>query len=260
MEILGFVLAALMGCILGLLGAGGSMLTLPILIYIHHTPTVLATGYALVIVGTTAFVGAMQYASRRQVDYVSLATFGIPAICGVYLARRWLLPAVPEHIFSVGSWDFEKGTLILLLFGIEMLSAAILMLWKKPHDTPKKRSIGLVGFSGILVGICTGFVGAGGGFMIVPALVGLSGLSMTVAVGTSLSIVAAKSLVGFLGDVHAGANIDWVYLLTFTIVAIGGMVLGILISYRVDAKKLKPVFGYFVLAMALFILVKQFVA
>lgn len=259
MLILGFVAAILMGATLGLLGAGGSILTIPILIYLHQVPPTLATAYGLIIVGLTALIGALRYFFRAQVDFRGFLLVGIPSLLAVYATRRWVLPEIPDTLFSLGEFTLTKDGFILTLFAIIMIIASISMIKKTKTYTTKKRSNLLIVFDGILVGFITGLEGTGGGFMIVPVLTNMVGLKMRVAVGTSLSIVAFKSLLGVLGDVHAGAAFDWVYLSTFVAMAILGMLIGTTLSRKIDTEKLKPAFGYMVLIIGCCMLIGEFV-
>ena len=261
---LGWLAAGLMGGVLGLLGGGGSILTVPILVYLFGIDPVAATGYSLFIVGCAALVGGAQYLRRGEVELHTVVAFGGPSILGVYACRRWVVPALPEVFFTRGTFALEKGTVILLVFAVLMLLASYSMIRGRtqPRDTdgspPRtgRRLHRLVG-DGALIGVLTGFVGAGGGFLIVPALVLLSGLPMKTAVGTSLTIVALKSLLGFIGEVQSSSGVDWTLLLGFTAVGIVGMVGGTTLSGRIPNEKLKPAFGWFVFVMGAWMLVRE---
>ena len=248
----------LIGITLGLLGAGGSILTVPVLHYILNFDAVQSTSMSLFVVGTTASAGALAYARRREIAWKKGAAFALPSLVVVYLARRFLLPIVPQSI-SFSSIQIHRDTLILVLFSIVMLLAASAMLRRKKTSALAFTEPHLlrIALQGALVGLVTGFVGAGGGFLIVPALVVLIGLEMKIAVGTSLAIIAVNSLTGFLGSLSGGVSIDWNILFAVTGCALLGMLLGNLLARKIESEKLKPAFGWFVLMMGTFILLKE---
>lgn len=260
MELAGYIAAMIMGLTLGLIGGGGSILTVPILVYLFQLSAVTATGYSLFVVGLTSLVGAAGYARRELLDYKTGAIFAAPAFIGVYLSRRFLMPALPSEIFQIGDFVLTKDRLILATFAVIMVLAAISMIRKKRSSTaqqvqtsPAKR-LALIAAEGLVVGSVTGFVGAGGGFLIVPALVLLVGLDMKIAIGTSLGIIAVKSLFGFIGDVQTNTDIDWSFLLYFSSIAIAGILIGQKLSHKIPSENLKAGFGYFVLIMGSLIL------
>ncbi|MCB0514592.1 MAG: sulfite exporter TauE/SafE family protein [Bacteroidetes bacterium] len=259
-EFLGYVGAVVMGIVLGLIGGGGSILTVPILVYILHINPILATAYSLFIVGSTALVGAVRNMQKNLVDFRTAIIFAIPAFIAVYLTRRYLMPNIPEIIWQTGSFTLTKEVAIMVFFAIIMLLSAISMIRNKrdssSEDSVIQYNYPLIIAEGLLVGVVTGIVGAGGGFLIIPALVLLAKLPMKKAVGTSLLIIAAKSLIGFLGDVQNLA-IDWKFLSSFTIFAMIGILIGIWLSGFIDGNKLKKSFGWFVLIMGCYIIAKE---
>ena len=263
MEILGYIASILMGLSLGLIGGGGSILTVPILVYIFGTNPILATSYSLFIVGTTALVGGMFYLKKGEVDLKTGFIFGVPSFIGVYLTRAYLVPSLPDPVFTLGSWVVTKPLLIMIVFAILMLAASVSMIKTKKANEPNKVKMNpqlqffLIGLEGLIVGGVTGFVGAGGGFLIIPALVILVGMSMKLAVGTSLFIIAAKSLIGFAGDLQQKTEIDWTLIFTITGIAVLGLFVGMYFSDKVSEKSLKKGFGYFVLVMGSIILFDQ---
>lgn len=263
MEILGYIASILMGLSLGLIGGGGSILTVPILVYIFGTNPILATSYSLFIVGTTALVGGLFYLKKGEVDLKTGFIFGVPSFIGVYLTRAYLVPSLPDPVFTLGSWVVTKPLLIMLVFAILMLAASVSMIRTKKAIEANKVKMNpqlqflLIGLEGLIVGGVTGFVGAGGGFLIIPALVILVGMSMKLAVGTSLFIIAAKSLIGFAGDLQQKTEIDWTLIFTITGIAVLGLFVGMYFSEKVSEKSLKKGFGYFVLVMGSIILFDQ---
>ncbi|MCX6118066.1 MAG: sulfite exporter TauE/SafE family protein [Proteobacteria bacterium] len=262
MELLGYLSSVIMGLSLGMIGGGGSILTVPILVYLFGVDPVTATAYSLFIVGMTALVGGINYYRAGQVDLKTGITFAIPSFIGVYAVRAYVVPNLPFTIFSFGSITVTKPLLMMLVFAVLMVAASLSMI-KGNQVQSKKMQLSaplkalLIIVEGLVVGGVTGFVGAGGGFLIIPALVILVGLPMKIAVGTSLFIIAAKSLVGFTGDLQRHEVIDWQLLLSMSAIAIVGLFLGVWLSKRVSEKALKKGFGYFVLIMGTFILVDQ---
>ncbi len=262
MTIVGYLAFILMGLSLGMIGGGGSILTVPILVYLLKLDPVLSTSYSLFVVGSTALVGGAFYLKRGEVDLKTGFVFAIPSFIAVYAVRSFVVPKLPQELFSLGNFHFTKPLFVMLVFSILMLLAATSMIKKKKAASAKEMSAlaktFLIGAEGFIVGGVTGFVGAGGGFLIIPALVVLVGLPMRIAVGTSLLIIAAKSLIGFLGDVQHQAQMKWDFLFTVTGIAIIGLLIGTRLAKYVPDEKLKKGFGYFTLIMGAFILIDQF--
>lgn len=262
MEILGYIASILIGVSLGLIGGGGSILTVPVLVYLLKVEPVPATAYSLFIVGLTAAVGSLSYFRQRLVNVRTAIVFGIPSIAAVFATRAWLMPAIPKEIFTLGSFVLTKNLLTMAVFAILMVAASYSMIKKENPNRlnetsgPQKFNYPLILLEGTVVGALTGFVGAGGGFLIIPALVVLSRLPMKEAVGTSLVIIALKSLIGFLGEGDL-AGMDWKLIGLVSAFALAGIVIGTMLSRRIDGKKLKPAFGWFVLVMGIYILIKE---
>jgi uncharacterized membrane protein YfcA len=263
MEIVGYLLAALVGISLGLIGSGGSILTVPILVYIMGVNPVLATAYSLFIVGTTALVGGVQSAIQKKVDFKTVLIFGAPSIAAVYATRLWLVPLIPDILFEMNGFEMTKPIALMVLFSIVMILASISMIRpsekkeESAEDVQLSYNYPMILAEGALVGVLTGLVGAGGGFLIIPALVLLARMPMKLAVGTSLFIIAAKSLIGFLGDLQTTSEIDWILLSMFTLFAVIGIFIGIMLSKKIPGSKLKTSFGWFVLIMGIYIIVKE---
>ena len=256
-EIVGYSCAALIGITLGLTGSGGSILTVPLLVYLFHFSPLIATSYSLFIVGTTSLVGAVNSYLNRLIDLRTALLFGTSSVVTVFVTRKFILPLIPSHIATIGSYDISFSSLTMLLFALLMLLASLSMIRSNAEQErvirkPKSRLV----FYGFLIGIVTGFLGAGGGFLLIPALVLLLGLDMKKAVGTSLFIITINSLIGFLGDT-GHYTIDWEFLWLITAIATTGIFIGSLFSKKIKGKNLKKVFGWFVLVVAAYILVKE---
>jgi uncharacterized membrane protein YfcA len=257
----GYAGALMIGVVLGLIGGGGSILTVPILVYVLSVNPVVATAYSLFVVGTTALVGTIRNAKKGMIDFRTGIVFAIPALITVFLTRKFLVPAIPDTLFSVGEFVVSKDIAIMVFFALIMLLASYSMI--KGRKEIAENVVGKVTFNypliigeGIVVGVLTGIVGAGGGFLIIPALVLLAKLPMKKAVATSLMIIAVKSLLGFLGDIQ-NIMIDWTFLLSFTLVSVIGIFIGLYLNKFIDGNKLKKSFGWFVLLMGIYIILKE---
>ena len=262
MEYLGYIAAIFIGISLGLIGAGGSILTIPVLVYLIGISAVSATSYSLFIVGVSAFIGVLRYVKYNLVCFRTVMTFGIPSVISVFLTRKYLLHAIPCHLFTIGGMEVTKNGLLMILLAILMIIAAYTMLRKTPvikMDREKNNEqyrYFLICQQGIVVGALVGMVGAGGGFLIIPALVVLAKLPMKKAVGTSLAIIALNSSIGFLSDFGAH-QFDWKFILIFTGFAISGIIIGSYLTKYISGVKLKPAFGWFVLVMGIYIITKE---
>lgn len=231
------------------------------MVYLLSINPITATAYSLFVVGVAALVGAIQNIRKGLVDFRTALVFSIPAFTGVYIARRYVLPAIPDELFSIGDFLVTKEVGIMVFFGLIMLVASFSMIRNNVAEgdpnQPVQYNYTLIILEGLVVGLITGLVGAGGGFLIIPALVLLARLPMKTAVATSLLIIAVKSLIGFLGDL-ANLEIDWPFLLKFTALSVIGIFIGVYLNKYIDGKKLKRGFGYFVLIMALYIIYMEF--
>ena len=257
MEILGYLGALFIGLVLGLTGGGGSILTVPILVYLMSISPVTATAYSLFIVGTTSTFGAIQNYRKNLVDLKNGFIFAIPSFIAVYLTRKFIVPRIPEIIIE-SPILITKNTFLMLFFAVIMIFGALSVLKKKSQDpnNEEKRNLILIGIQTFTIGIIIGLVGAGGGFLIIPSLILFAKLPMRKAVGTSLFIIAMNSLVGFMGDVQ-NLVIDWMFLATFTTISVVGIFIGMYLTKYTNESQLKKIFAYFVLLMAAIILLKE---
>lgn len=264
LEIIGYIAAILVGLSLGLIGGGGSILTVPILVYILGIEaTETAPAYSLFVVGFSSFIGVILKAKQKEVDFKTALFFGIPTIISIFLTRNFLVPAIPENIITIADFELSKRIFIMGIFSIIMIIAAMIMIKGRKatvlveNDLNKKNK--LTNFIGGLgIGGITGLVGAGGGFMIIPALIKIANLNMKTAVGTSLTIITMNSFFGFLGSMGS-VEMNWQLLIPFTALAATGIFIGSYLSKKIDGSKLKKGFGYFVLVMGIFILIKEIV-
>ncbi|MDH5366554.1 MAG: sulfite exporter TauE/SafE family protein [Cyclobacteriaceae bacterium] len=263
-DILGYVAAFIIGVVLGLIGGGGSILTVPVFVYLLGIQPVIATGYSLFVVGTTALVGGLLYVKKQLVDFKTAIIFATPAFIAVYLTRKFIITAIPDVLVSNDMFIITKEIALMIFFGAIMLAASFSMIRNKKQKEEEaaqknqivKYNIPAITIEGAVVGVITGLVGAGGGFMIIPALVLFAKLPMKKAVGTSLIIIAVKSLIGFIGDVE-NIEIEWGFLLLFSGIAIVGILLGTYINKLIPGAKLQKGFGWFVLLMAIYILINE---
>jgi uncharacterized protein len=261
MEIAGYLFSIGIGIILGLLGGGGSILSIPILVYFFHVDAVLASAYSLFIVGVTSLFGAVPKYKDHLVSVKAGLLFGVPSILSIFITRKWLIPAIPEIIFQSDSLLLTKRLLILGLFALLMIVTSITMIGGQREKVREEHEprVMLAIAEGILIGFLTGLVGAGGGFLIIPALMVLTGLPFKTAVGTSLFIIAINALTGFLGDV-INYRMDWPFLLLLTALATAGIFVGNRLTHRISSFKLRKSFGWFVLAVGVWILFRETVA
>lgn len=257
-QILGYVAALMIGLVLGLIGGGGSILTVPVMVYVLGLNPIAATAYSLFVVGTSSLVGTYQKHKKGLVDFKTGLAFSFPSFIAVYSTRRFLVPNIPDELFSVGPIVLTKEVAIMIFFAIIMLLASVSMIKKNKNDqVPSTGQPYYKTFlQGLVIGAITGLIGAGGGFLYVPALVLWARIPMKKAVGTSLIIISINSLIGFIGDVQT-LSIDWSFLLLFSAIAILGILIGVSLSKYISSKKLKKSFGIFILVMAIYIIFKE---
>ena len=239
MEIIGYLAAILIGVVLGLIGGGGSILTVPLLVYLFGINPVTATSYSLFIVGLTSTVGSIHYFRMGLVNIKTAFLFGIPSIIAVFITRAYILPAIPYELITIGTFIVTKDIFLMLLFAMLMIGASYNMIKKSNInsilDENQKWANLKIALKGIMVGTITGLVGAGGGFLIIPA---------------------SNSLIGFLGK-SKEIVLDWNLLFMIAVFAIFGIFIGTFISKKIDGAKLKPAFGWFILFMGVYIILKE---
>lgn len=258
MEIIGYIVSVFIGFLLGLLGGGGSILSIPILVYLFNIEPVLASAYSLFIVGATSLAGAIPKYRDHLVNIKTGILFGIPSIITIFSTRKWIVPSIPNVVYQTQSFTITKRILLLGIFALLMLLASIPMIRGRRERKNKGEHFYIIPviLEGIVIGFLTGLVGAGGGFLIIPALVILTGLPMKTASGTSLFIIAINSLIGFTGDLLNTA-MNWPFLLSVTVIAIIGVHFGNVYSRKIPGVKLRKAFGWFTLAMGSWILFKE---
>lgn len=255
-DLLGYFGAFLMGIVLGLTGSGGSILTVPILVYLLHFNPVTATAYSLFIVGTTSTFGTVQNYLKDSVSIKTGIFFAIPSLAAIYLTRKFVIPSLPETIIQTETFTLTKDTFLMILFAVFMLLSSIFMIRKEKETKAIKINYPLIITQIFIMGGIIGLIGAGGGFLMIPVLVFIIKLPMKKAIGTSLFIISINSLVGFLGDI-GHLDIDWKFLLVFTTISILGIFTGNFFNQYINESSLKKGFGYFVLIIAVGILTKE---
>jgi hypothetical protein len=252
----GYLLSIFIGLSLGLIGGGGSILTIPILVYCFNVDPVIASTYSLFVVGITSMAGALSHYQKGNVNMEVAVLFGIPSLIAVFIMRKWVMPMMPLHLISIGGHQLTKPVLLMTVFAIIMVIASVSMIRKRREvvtDHPCTNYKRLVLLS-VFVGTITGFVGIGGGFIIIPSLILFAGLPMKKAVGTSLTIMTISSLIGVLGDVSRHEPINYAFLATFSAFAVAGIIVGCYLTKYIHDARLKPVFGWFVLCIGVVVL------
>jgi uncharacterized membrane protein YfcA len=259
MEIIGFIAALVIGVSLGLIGGGGSILTIPLLVYLFHIQPTIATGYSLFIVGVSSLAGAYNSYRNGNIHFKAVLYFGISSIITVVLIRRLIIPLIPEQLFRLGNWEVTRSLLTMVLLALVMIMASFKMIFKTPliiTNTNSYMPYGNAILRGIQIGILTGLLGAGGGFLIIPVLIFSFHLPMKKAIGSSLLIIALNALFGFISDLSQ-YEIHWKLLLIITLNAVIGTFIGNAIGLRISGEKLKKGFGVFVLIAGLYILLHE---
>jgi uncharacterized membrane protein YfcA len=263
LEIIGYFGAIMIGVALGLLGGGGSILAVPIFAYLFGIDKMVATAYSLFVVGVSSIAGAFSYFERDLISYRTVLFFGVPATLSVFLNRYFVIPLIPENLLVIDGFVLTKGASVMLLFSLLMILSARIMIKGREvviHDDEKRITSPFRYFSiivqGLFIGFITSLVGAGGGFLIIPSIIALFHLPVKKAIGTSLCIVMMNSLIGFSGDI-GNIQIEWIFLIKFSGLSLSGIFLGSFLSKRIPGSKLKPMFGWFVLIMGVWIIIKE---
>lgn len=256
-----------MGLVLGLTGGGGSILTVPILVYLFGVTALMATGYSLVIVGGVAVWGAYKAYKQNELNLMTLLSFGVPSTLGVVVSRKLVLPSIPESI-KIFDYNLNKDAFLLVIFATLMIAASVSMMLnarqsrgisqaeQELQDPAKLFSVS-ASLSGFAVGLLSGFVGAGGGFLIIPFLVQFQKVPMKIAIGTSLGIIAMQSLIGVSSDTSVISQMNALLLFSVMSFSLVGMTLGTKLRNKLAGFKLKIAFAVFVLVVALLILFKE---
>lgn len=260
MEILGYIASILIGISLGLIGGGGSILTVPVLVYLFGIEASLSTSYSLFVVGVTSLVGSILYIKKGLVSFKTVLYFGLPSIFSIFLTKQWIVPSIPTTLIQIGNFTLTKNNFLLFLFAILMLTASYSMIQKKTTNTEEQNSVERqsaikIVLQGLLVGLITGLVGAGGGFIIIPVLVNFFHIPVKKAIGTSLMIITINSLSGFLFSLNEVKHFNLLF--SIAAIAVIGILIGSYLSNFIDGKKLKTSFGWFVLLMGVYIILKE---
>jgi uncharacterized membrane protein YfcA len=258
-HILGYLGALLTGLVLGLLGGGGAAVSIPILVYAFGVPASVATGYSLLIVAFTALLGTVQNIRLKLVRYSALIKCGLPALISIYIMRRFLIHSIPNVFFTVHGFVMTKNSFILLLLAFFMVLVArnMIVAAKPKTDEPEPAPYLLILIQSILIGLFTGLVGAGGGFLLIPLILSAEPMEFRNATATSLTLVTLNSFIGFLGDMQSNSQMDLTFLLAFMGCSIVGVLTGITIATRIDNKKLRLVFGYTMMVIAIYIIIRE---
>jgi hypothetical protein len=256
MEYIGYLASIIIGLSLGLIGGGGSILAVPILVYLFKINPEQATSYSLFIVGFTAMIGSFSHYKLGNLKIKSALVFAVPSILSLLFVRKIILPLLPDILFSIDDFYITKNILIMIVFAFLMIATSVSMIRKSKKITETKEiNFLILALIGLFVGLIIGFLGAGGGFLIIPALLFFANLPMKQAVGTSLFIIFINSLIGFGGDLLGGIELNFQLLFIISTMALIGMLIGTQVSKKIDGAKLKPAFGWFVLVMGLYIIV-----
>lgn len=259
MEAIGYLASILIGVSLGLIGGGGSILTVPVLVYLFAQPPIEATLYSLFIVGLSSAVGATNYLRSGLVKVKNALAFAVPSILSILFTRNVILPNLPDTLININDFSLTKNTFLLVLFATLMILASVKMIMPSPltkSETGQGENLTMLALNGFGVGFITGLIGVGGGFLIIPALVLLAKMEMKESVGTSLFIIALNSLIGFFGSLHS-THVEWGLLFSISALAIVGMFIGTSLARRIEGRRLKPAFGWFVLVMGVVVLLKE---
>jgi uncharacterized membrane protein YfcA len=258
MEYLGYLASIIIGLSLGLIGGGGSILAVPILVYLFKISPEQSTTYSLFIVGFTSMIGSYSHYKLGNLKMKSAIIFAVPSIISLLFIRKLILPLIPSTIATLNGFAITKDLLIMVVFALLMVATSYSMIKKSKTQTENPEiNFTMLALIGLFVGVIIGFLGAGGGFLIIPALLFFGNLPMKQAVGTSLFIIFINSMIGFTGDLLGGITVNFKFLALISIMAVAGLIIGTWLSKKIDGNKLKPTFGWFVLIMGIYIIGKE---
>ena len=256
-EVLGYIAIIIIGIVLGAVGAGGSMLATPVLVYLFALSMETASAYSLFLVGMTSLAGV---AIKRKEHFVigSALTFGIPSLAGAFVARKWIITCIPHCIARMQHFHLTKETLLLLMFSLMMIGSSLLLLRqvKSNNNRVDAKPYALIP-AGLITGLLAGLMGAGGGFLILPSLLIFARLHFAPALGTTLLIISCNSLLGFCGDV-LNHDVNWPFLLSITGLAIAGLFIGYWSHERLPSKReSQRGLAWCMMAIGIFVFCKQ---
>lgn len=246
------------GTTLSLFGSGGSILAMPILVYFFGFPSDVAVLYSLCIVGVTSAFSL--FFLKEKINYKVVALFGLPSLVGVYLMRRLFIPMFPSAI-RIFDNTFTYDQVVLIIFAASMVVASVLLISGRKTEVSKvgEKKLVRLATSGLFVGLFTGLLGAGGGFLIVPALLYFAGVTMSTAVATSLTLVTINTTFGFISSVGQYQGVVWSFLFSFIVFSLFGMYFGSKLEQRVKSETLKKMFGWFIAGIGVLLLLKEFI-
>ncbi len=249
MNALLFVIAALIGLSLGLIGAGGAIVAVPAFVYLGGIQPTLASGYALFIITVASTVGSVQYIRNSLVSWRSVAVFGSTTMASIAIVRRFVLPSLPEYFVLAGGMQVQRDAIIMLCFALVLCAVGVQMIRSTPPTNTSHPGVAKLALVGIGVGTISGFLGVGGGFLITPALVLWARLDVRKAVGTSLALMALNSGVGVASDLSQGIAYNWELILPFTLLTTAGIIIGARLAHRINTLHIKRGFGWFVITL-----------
>lgn len=261
-ELTGYLATVLIGISLGFIGAGGSILCVPVMVYLFSIKPMEASSYSLFIVGMSSAVGVFTNSRKRLVQFNIALTMGLFSIAGVFVTRSLIMPAIPSNLGTVGHYAIKKSFASMVLFALLMLCASYSMtrdavMKNSRQENGKQKNIIKLSLCGIAIGFTAGLSGIGGGFLLIPSLVLFAGLPMKEAVATSLLIITMNCIIGFVTDANH-FSFDWNFLLKLTAFAVLGIVTGIFLSRKMQSLDLKKIFGWLVMVIGSSILIKEF--
>ena len=263
MEIIGYILTFLVGLTLGIMGSGGSILIIPTLIYFFKIETLQATTYSLFLIGITALLGSITKIKSNLVDFKLVLWFGLPSLFSMFLTRNVVISYLPKNISIPIVGNLSQNVYLISAFALIMFLAGYSMITNKQDECIEcgeklKENKSLLIVQGLVIGLISGIFGAGGGFLIIPGLVIFGKTPMKNAVATSLFLVAINSIIGFFSSLNQLHYLNYRLLIILSLLSIVGIFIGNKISKQIRTEQLKPYFGYFILIISIFILIKEF--